>query len=266
MRFESLNGKLVQMGHAGPRLWWPFVSGWLLRQKNGFVPCIFSDCKKLLLVPSKEFYESYFFFCEHADGRHELNYFLAHLKPADVFYDIGAFRGAYSAAAKLRLRENINVHVFEPLPGNVQAIRRICELNGFENFQINPLAVSDGNSLTGGVNELDAMLRLGDEASSAKTEFTAITLDEYIAGGGPPPTVMKIDVDGFELHVLRGAQKCLAQFRPRLWLEVHPGFLAAQEKSPEDVFKLLRETGYSISFFDDYNLPAAKTSYHVWCE
>lgn len=266
MRFESLNGKLVQMVYAAPRLWWSFVSGWLLRRQNGFVPCIFSNCQKILQVPPKEFYESYFFFCEHPDGRRELNYFLDRLKPADVFYDIGAFRGAYSAAAKLRLRENIRIHVFEPLPGNVQAIRRICELNGFENFQINPLAVSDGNSLTGGVNEQDAMLRLGDAAASAKTEFLAITLDEYIAGGAPPPTIMKIDVDGFELHVLRGARKCLAQFRPRLWLEVHPGFLAAQGKSPDDVLNVLRETGYAVSFFDDYNLPGAKNSYHVWCE
>lgn len=196
-----------------------------------------------------------------------MSYFLAKLGPREIFYDIGAFRGAYSVISKLELQENISVHAFEPIAKNVEAIRRICALNRFTGIQINALAVGDGNSLAGSVNEQGAMFQLNySQAPATAMEFPSVSLDEYVARGAPAPTIVKIDVDGFELHVLRGARRCLGKNRPRLWLEIHPMFLAAQGKSPDDVLNLLQMTGYTISYFDDFNLPDSKISYHVWCE
>jgi len=186
----------------------------------------------------------------------------------EVLYDVGAFRGAYSTITKLKLRNHVAIHAFEPIAKNVEAIRSICALNRFDNFKITPLAVGDGNSLKGKLNGQDVvMFRLGDEgATQGEVEFPAVSLDEYIAQGAPAPSIVKIDVDGFELSVLRGARACLERHRPRLWVEVHPEFLQAHGQSPDDVLGLLRETGYAISFFDDYNLSSAKCSYHIWCE
>jgi len=267
MRFDSITGKLVQLGQVRPALWWPFVAGWLRRHRNGFVPCAVAGCKGLLNVPLEDFYVSYGFFCEQSQGRRELNFFLGKLGAGETFYDIGGFHGAYSVIAKLKWRDNIIIHAFEPLAKNVESIRRICALNHFTGIQINALAVGDGNAVTGGVNEQDAMLRLGDSrATVSAIEFPSISLDEYVGRGAPVPTVIKIDVDGFELHVLRGARECLQKNHPRLWLEVHPEFLSAQKKSPEEVLDLLRETGYKILLFDDFNSPNSKFSYHVWCE
>ena len=76
---------------------------------------------------------------------------------------------------------------------------------------------------------------------------------------------MKIDVEGYEWGVLQGAENCLRQRRPRLWLEVHPGFLQAQGKSHEELLDWLRKIGYQLSFFWDSELPAAKKAFHVWC-
>jgi len=267
MRLESIRGKLTQLGRMPPALWPAFLTGWQGRRQNGFVPCAVAGCRKLLNVPTADFYESYGFFCEHYQGCRELDCFLGKLQPGDVVYDIGAFRGAYSMAARLKLDQAISIHAFEPLAKNVESIRRICALNHFTGIQINALAVGDGNSLTGRVNEQDAMLRLGDsQTSPTATDFPSISLDEYVAGGASAPTVIKLDVDGFELHVLRGARECLRKHRPRLWMEVHPVFLKAQGKSPDDVLKLLRVTGYTVLFFDDFNLPDSKFSYHIWCE
>ncbi len=195
-----------------------------------------------------------------------MDYFLGRLKSKEIFYDVGAFHGAYSTISKLKLQSGISVHAFEPLAKNFQAFRRICELNAFTDFKINPLAVGDGSSVTGNMNEQDAMLRLGDTKALTPMVFPSVSLDEYIASGNPVPTIIKIDVEGFELQVLRGGQSCLREHHPRLWLEIHPGFLAGQKKSADDVLNLLREIGYAISFFDDYHSSAAKVSYHVWCE
>ena len=267
MHTKSLFGKLIQLKSSPPSLWYSFMSGWLHRRQNGFVPCAIEGCHKLLNVPLRDFYEAYEYFCETSRGHAELVYFLDRLEPHEIFYDIGAFRGAYSVISKLKLQGNISVHAFEPIAKNAEAIRRICVLNHFEDCKIVALAVGNGNLLTGRLSGQDvAMFRLGDDqALPAEMEFPAISLDEYIAQGAPPPTLIKIDVEGFELEVLRGVRVCLAKHHPRLWLEIHPKFLEAQNNSPDEVLNLLREIGYSISFFYDYNLPNSQDAYHIWC-
>src|SRR6266487_1155382 len=114
MHLESCFGRLTQLRDARPGLWLSFVTGWLNRQK-GFVPCVVPGCRELLYVPLRDFYESYEFFCEQRQGRRELGYFITQLRPGDVLYDIGAFRGVFSAASKLKLQEDLSVHAFEPI-------------------------------------------------------------------------------------------------------------------------------------------------------
>jgi hypothetical protein len=49
----------------------------------------------------------------------------------------------------------------------------------------------------------------------------AITVDEYVATTGPPPSVMKLDVEGHEEAVLRGAPATLDRYRPTVLCEFH---------------------------------------------
>jgi FkbM family methyltransferase len=241
--------------------------GWYRRRQSGFVPCTMAGCDQLLYVPLEDFYESYRFFCEYPGFRDEIAYFLSRLRDTEVFYDIGAFRGAFSTITKMKLQQKVAIHVFEPLPKKVEAIQRICQRNHFEDFKINPLAVGNGRALAGAVNQQDFMFRPGEvHAAAAKTAFPAITLDKYIQLGAAAPTVIKIDVEGFELEVLRGAQQCLSRNRPRLWLEVHPSFLKPQNESADDVLAFLGQIGYATSFFNDYNPKLETSNYHVWCE
>jgi FkbM family methyltransferase len=269
MRLNSISGKLAQLKRADPSLWAGFVSGWLLRHRNQFVPCVVPGCRRLLKVPLRDFYESYFFFCEDWQGRAELDFFLAHLRPGEVFYDVGAYRGAYLAALKLKLQENGSVHAFDPIAGNIEAVRKIARLNGFDPLKIHQQAVGRGTVLAGNICGDDFMFRAGaklNEASTGRAEFPTMSLDDYVAGGEPPPTLIKIDVEGFELEVLLGARAMLTRHRPRLWLEIHPNFLEGQGKSADAVMALLHEIGYTVSFFKDFYSPATKISHHVWCE
>jgi FkbM family methyltransferase len=218
-----------------------------------------------LRVPLRDFYDSYEFFCETSSGDQEMQFFLGQLKSDEVFFDIGAFRGAFSAITKAKLEGNVLVHAFEPLPRNFHAIETIRNLNAFEGFEIISKAVGANQILAGNINENDSMLRLGDRsASTTETSFAATSVDDYIDADNPAPTIMKIDVDGFELQVLHGAQRCLKTNRPRLWIEIHPEFLAAQGESPITLLRLLEDIGYKILFFADYRLGSA-SPYHIWC-
>lgn len=223
-------------------------------------------CHSLLRVPIPEFYQSYRYFVENSQGRRELAYFLDKLKPGDILYDIGAFHGVFSAAAKIKLQGDVSVHAFEPLQENARVIEKVLRLNAFENFRINPVAVGDGGGISGVIHDNGfAMLRPADKDLAAKP-IPATSLDGFIALGNSAPTVIKMDVEGFEFKVLAGARRCLEQSQPRLWIEVHPQFLAAQGIGDGAVLDLLGECGYRISVFQDFDSPHSSVSYHIWCE
>src|SRR6202171_4736886 len=141
MRATSIPGKLVQLRNLPWPQWGQFIRGWLRREKLGTVPCVLPCSKRLLQIPRRAFYESYWFFSESKQGREELRFFLNHLRPGDVIYDIGAFRGAYAAAAKAAFEDSVEVHLFEPIQENLRTIEEVSRLNGFRRFQIVPKAV-----------------------------------------------------------------------------------------------------------------------------
>ena len=267
MHLKALSGKCAQLSRARMSLWRPFISGWWRRQQTQLVPCVVKDCNRLLYVPLRDFYECYHYFCEVPQGYNELAHFLGRLRAAEIFYDIGAFRAAFSVMTKMKLQDRASIHAFEPLPKNVESIRRICRINGFEDFKVIPFAVSDGHILEGGVHKDDSMFELaGVRSATVKTIFPAVSLDEYIAAGAVPPSVIKIDVEGFEFRVLRGAHQCLIKHRPRLWLEIHPVYLRAQQETPDELLEFLKKIGYAVSFYNDYQPENPERGYHIWCQ
>lgn len=268
MRTSSVRGKLTQLSHLPVTRWSAFAYGWLRRQTTGNVPCALPRANRLLQIPLREFYDSYWFFAESMAGIAELTFFLDRLSSNDVFYDIGSFRGAYAAAAKAARGESVEVHLFEPIPENLRAIETISRLNQFEKFRIVPSAVGSGSAVKGVFNETDRMLRDGDASNAtSQMEIPATTLDAYSEKSGRPPSIIKIDVDGFELQVLQGGINCLTEFRPRLWIELHPAYLAAQGQKWEEATKILKSIGYQeITFYEDYAADTRDASFHIWCE
>jgi FkbM family methyltransferase len=216
----------------------------------------------------REFYEGYWFFCEARQGFRELTFFLDQLHPGDVLYDIRAFHGAYSVAAKAEFGESLEAHLFEPVQTNLEGIRAVADLNNLGKFEVVAKAVGSGVTIKGMLNTEFAMLRQGESSGAlVGVEFPSTTVDTYVAEVGAIPTVMKVDVDGFELEVLAGARHCLSEYHPRLWLELHPSYLAAQGRHWEELPEVLKSLGYhSVTFFEDFRGPAREISFHVWCE
>jgi FkbM family methyltransferase len=267
MRNRRVIGVLRQFVGLQWRYMPAFLKHWLGRKKTGLVPWAPPGAKQLFVIPKDAYYSSYWFFSESSDGRKEVDYFCRRLRPQDCIFDVGSYRGAYSLAALAATGGTATIAAFEPVATNADAIRAILAANGIAGVKLVEMAVGDGSQLASEYDPDSAMMR-APHATSGAHEFNAnfVSLDTFCADHNASPTVIKIDVDGFELKVLEGATKCLSEARPRLWIEVHPGFLRAQGVTDRDVHETLSKFSYRITEFADAHTKTADISYHLWAE
>ena len=98
--------------------------------------------------------------------------------------------------------------------------------------------ISDNNSCNGGV-----FTQTLDQLIDAKYKDHIIDL-------------VKIDTDGFDFKVIRGAMQCLKQWRPLLFFEWDKAYCEEQEEDPLSIFPILDNLGYSdCILFDNFGNP-----------
>lgn len=142
-------------------------------------------------------------------------YIEEHVQPGDVFYDIGANVGPYSLIAAKATGGQATVFAFEPSPASFRDLVRNVELNEVgESVTPLPLALWSETGLLPVAWRSDiagaARHRLGSRPKATSLTI-GVRLDDAIEQlGVPAPTHAKIDTDGHEVEVLRGAAKALA--------------------------------------------------------
>jgi FkbM family methyltransferase len=182
-------------------------------------PETFEEKAKRLLVPPA-LYARYKYRKEVRRGEREIRLVSFLADPRRVAIDVGANKGVYTYAL---LKAGCEVHAFEPNPKLFAVLERWARGRA----HLHPQALSDrtGEAVLmvprndKGYSNQGASLapeRLGDQAFGAVTVPT-IRLDE---AGIDDVGFLKIDVEGFELQVLKGAQETLKRDRPTLILEM----------------------------------------------
>ncbi|MBD0320995.1 MAG: FkbM family methyltransferase [Gemmatimonadetes bacterium] len=129
--------------------------------------------------------------------------FTALLASGDVVWDIGAHKGYLSLAAARIVGARGSVVAFEPSSENRALLERHLEWNSARNVRVVPVAVSgsDGEARFGGKGStITFRIGVGDETVATRTVRTLIERDAL-----PAPTVLKIDAEGAEVDILRGA-------------------------------------------------------------
>jgi FkbM family methyltransferase len=144
------------------------------------------------------------------------------ISPGTVIYDVGANVGIYALLACIRTGPAGSVYSFEPAERNFAYMQRHIALNRVENCTLVQAAVSDSD----GTQRFAAAAwehSMGHLSADGEIEVRSVTLDSCIYGeaGFRPPDVIKIDVEGAEREVLRGASRAIAEFHPTVFVEVH---------------------------------------------
>ncbi|WP_436936372.1 FkbM family methyltransferase [Halovenus marina] len=198
--------------------------------------------------------QEYFDFLELKE-RPILDDFLSNLRADDVFYDLGANVGLYSCLAADIVTSP--VVAFEPHPKNADRLEQNATLNESDiSVYRCALAASEGTAELRLAPGFD-IERLGSAGHSLvdheEEDTETITVetrpgDEFVESEQvPPPTVLKIDVEGAEMGVIEGLESTLSSPDCRLvYCEVHEERLQSQGHSVSDITDVLESHGFSV--------------------
>lgn len=141
----------------------------------------------------------------------------------DTCYDIGAYRG-YTAGV-MALAGAGSVVAFEPVPENQERIRQVFGMNPDLPLSLIPKAVSDSEGEQAlEIHRDQSMNRLGSVAGARGGEQIQVettTVDAVASKTGKLPTLIKIDVEGAEEAVLKGAIGALNNSVRAVFMEIH---------------------------------------------
>jgi FkbM family methyltransferase len=178
------------------------------------------------------------------------------LAAGDVFVDVGANFGFHSLLAATRVGPTGHVYAMEPVPSNCSLLRQNVALNRFgDRISVIEAAVADVSDCQMdlyGVHDgvvLDANLRRPDSTTRG-VPVAVTTLDVCLAARAKAVSLIKVDVEGAEHLVVRGARMILHEDRPLLLVEVHTFALPSFGSSAAAFVKALSELGYTEQIID----------------
>jgi len=183
------------------------------------------------------------------------------LRPGDAFIDVGANFGFHTLVGASCVGDSGMVVAIEPVPANCALLRRNVALNGFDRcVRIVAMAASDAagqrvalHGVQEGVSVAASIARHEGCGSAIVVETT--TLDECLASIDAPLRLVKIDVEGAEHGVIRGAERMLRERRPMLLVEVHEFALPDFGSSARDFREHLERLGYEEQRIDSVRGP-----------
>lgn len=173
-------------------------------------------------------------------------------RPPRVVFDVGANYGLHAVRF---LAHGARVIAFEPNPQCHAWFRALCAANGVR-CELEPVAVGEGaDTVVLAVPEgrtymgtvVPTVQEAWREATVRTTTVRQVALDDVVAELGTVPDLIKIDTEGAEIGVLRGAADLLRTAQPTLVFEAWPTAEARRE-----LWSILDKHGYVIAALDDF--------------
>ncbi len=199
---------------------------------------------------------SHIFHVAHEEGIYEGNnikLISSLLKKNSTYIDIGANIGLMSVPI-LEIDSSCKVFSFEPSPNSLPFLKLTWEKSKYQDrWKVigkavgNEVGNSDFFTASMDMGAFDGLEDTGRAGVTTKVTVPSTTLDlEWELMGKPPVSVIKIDVEGSELQVLKGAINCLMQEKPYILLEWNLANIKAYNLSPELLLDTASAIGYQV--------------------
>ena len=191
----------------------------------------------------------------------QLKFFLDRVRPGDTVLDIGGHHGQYAVLFASLTSPQGRVVTFEPDVAARKILVHNLRLNAFtERVKVEDIALSDSDGthsfFSRGGDSMSSLARsgLGDNAAANDvTEHivTTMRLDDYLARSGVGlPQWIKLDTEGAEINILRGAREVLksgavivCELHPYVWKEFGTTF--------EELLQIVQECRRNIRYLDE---------------
>ena len=197
------------------------------------------------------------------------DYLRRHLRPGDIVVDVGANVGYISAIAASCVGTTGQVHGFEPLLECYARLERLRALNPQFHFCFNNVALGESDGVLPIAYNPEGDARNATLVPGKKAEVTRDVpvrrLDEYIMQNIPCSErirIIKIDVEGFEISVLRGLDRFLTATarRPTIVCEIKPWELSNLGATLQEFEEYMSKFGYRTYVITEEEKPVALSS------
>jgi FkbM family methyltransferase len=174
------------------------------------------------------------------------------LNEGDTAIDIGGNIGLQSLRMSACVGPTGKVFVFEPLNYLQEKFKKNMALNKADNVTLFPFALSDQQ------NELDLTINndqwnqgtfsLNSNAPGNEKQHIVVKVADDMPEiqSANNISLIKIDVEGFEYHVLRGLKQTLQKHKPRILFEYDSNYWEQTDQSITDCYKFLLSLNYTV--------------------
>ncbi|MCK8785846.1 FkbM family methyltransferase [Roseomonas sp. NAR14] len=172
------------------------------------------------------------------------------IRPGFNVLDCGAHQGLTTLLFSYCVGSDGVVHAWEALPQNASLIERNAILNGRTNIVVHPYGVGSQSGLIPiSENSGNSVIVGAGSIFPATGQIKVVRLDDDVS---PDMRVdfLKIDVEGHELHALRGAERILSN-RPFLMLELHHFLWSDAQGTATEIGRILNNLDYYV-WIDDF--------------
>lgn len=192
----------------------------------------------------------------------EVDFLKRFLLPGDLFIDVGANIGLFSLYASRIVGDFGGVISFEPTQTTYEKLLENCALNNLGNIQAFKLGLSEKEEMlelnvsSNGFEAWNTFVESHDDKFSSKEMVPTKSLDGFISEHEIDPqriSLVKIDVEGFEMNVLRGAQGLLSRsVAPTLMVEFTEINAISAGHCCHEMYKFVNDFGYTwYSYLSD---------------
>ena len=197
------------------------------------------------------------------------NHLMKNLKNKNTFFDIGAHIGLVSIPAAQNMNLDSKIIAFEPSYKNYKHLKNHIKANNYnKKIKLYKNLVGEKNCKKNFYyskyeSPLNSIIKVKQIERYNKKSINQISIDYFCKKSGIFPDIIKIDVEGAELNVLKGAKETILQYKPIIYLSVHPSHLIELGFNVNHLEDLIKSLDYKIEDFQGNKIKKIKFSEYI---